>query len=415
MKLKRIFLALTLLVGFGAFAQDGPEEERECLRMRFLAGEELKINNFAGASMYYLKGEKLCGGYDKANYDRLIGSLRNTISGEKDETKAKAYTDTLMGVYERAEKAGHAGIETYLLRAQYELSATKPNNAVADEFFVKGMKSAGLKLDEAYVSLYYYNLLVMVNSAPEAKKAELKKRYITEYFALSKLVSDAKMALTTQETLNTYLSYVVKTCDDILPELKGFMSALPQEKEAKKVTVKNFISLLETKSCEGSKEYEMLIDTMITIDPGFETMMLKARLLVAKKRYNEAMAAYRDAKPYAPDGAAQEDIEFEILKMQFSQGSYKTAYNTAMGISGKNRNEALKMAGQCVAQLANSCGSSTVERKFNYYYASELYARAGISGKYSSSFPTDGELFDNGFSKGQSVNLSCWGANVTIR
>jgi hypothetical protein len=414
MKLNRIFLALTLLIGLGAFAQE-TDQERECLRMRFLAGEELKINNFAGASVYYLKGEKICGGYDKPNYDRLIGTLRNTITEEKDEAKSKAYTDTLMEVYDRAEKAGHVGVETYLLRAQYALTTTAPKNKVADDFFVKGMKNAGLGLNEAYVGMYYYNLLLMVNTAEAKDKPALKKRYITEYFELSKLVSDAKMSLTTQENLNTYLSYVVKTCDDILPELKGFMSALPQDKEAKKVTVKNFLSLLDAKSCEGSKEYEMLIDTMIVIDPGFETMILKARLLVAKKRYNEAMSAYRDAKPYAPDAAAGEDIEFEILKMQFSQGSYKTAYNSAMGISGKNRNEAMKMAGQCIAQLANSCGSSTVERKFNYYYASELYERAGISGKYASSFPTSSELFDNGFSKGQSVNLSCWGVNVTIR
>jgi|TARA_R110000737_G_scaffold234416_1_gene247352 hypothetical protein len=414
MKLKRIFLALTLLIGFGAFAQE-TDEERECLRMRFLAGEELKINNFAGASVYYLKGEKICGGYDKANYDRLIGTLRNTITEEKDDVKKKAYTDTLMAVYERAEKAGHVGIETYLLRAQYELTSTKPNYKAADEFFVKGMRNAGLKLDEAYVGMYDYNLLLLLNSAEAKDKPALKKRYITEYFTLSKLVADAKMSATAQETLNTYLSYVVKTCDDILPELKGFMAALPQEKEAKKATVKNFLTLLEAKSCEGSKEYEMLIDTMITIDPGFETMILKARLLVGKKRYNEAMSAYRDAKPYAPDAAAGEDIEYEILKMQFSQGNYKTAYNSAMGISGKNRSEALKMAGQCVAQMANSCGTSTVERKFNYYYASDLYERAGISGKYSSNFPTSSELFDNGFTKGQSVNLSCWGVNVTIR
>lgn len=415
MKLKRIFLALTLLVGFGAFAQEGSDAERECLRMRFLAGEELKINNFAGASTYYLRGEKICGGYDKANYDRLIGSLRNTISEEKDEAKVKAYTDTLLAVYDRAEKATIVGAETYLLRAQYELSSTKPRHDVADNFFVKGMDAAGLKLDEAYVTLYYYNLLVMVNSVAADKKPAMKKRYISEYFRLSKLATDAKMSATTLETLNTYLNYVVKTCDDIVPELKGFMTTLPQDKEAKLSTVNNFIGLLESKNCESSKEYEMLIDTLIKINPGFQTMLVKARLMVSKKRYNEAMEVYRDAKPLAPDAAAQEDIEYEILKMQFAQGSYKAAYGTAMGISGKNKNEALKMAGQCVAQLANSCGTSTVDRKFNYYYASELYARAGVSGKYAGNFPTDGELFDNGYSKGQSVNLSCWGVNVTIR
>ena len=414
MNLKRIFIAATLLLGFTSFAQE-TDEERECLRMRFLAGEELKINNYKGAATYYLKAESMCGEFDKANYDRLIGSLVNTIIDEKDADKEKAYKDTVLAVYERAEKLGFVGGDTYLRRAGYEMGRTKPNVDAADKFFVEGMKAEAGKFDESTIPLYYYNLLLKYNAAPAANKAALKKRYITEYFDLSKVVTERGFSVKTTETLSTYLGYVVKTCADILPELKGFIKELPQEKEAKKATVQNFMDLLSAKNCVDSKEFEMLLDTMLVIAPGYETVMLRARLFVAQGKYSSAISTYNDAKGMAPSAEAKEDIEFEILKMQYKQNSYKTAYNTAMGISGKNRNEALKIAASCVASLANSCGSSTIERKFNFYYASDLMSRAGVGGQYTSNFPTSDELFNNSFSKGQSVSLSCWGVSVTIR
>jgi tetratricopeptide (TPR) repeat protein len=413
-------LVLTLV--FTGYAQE-TDQERECLRMRFLAGEELKINNYSGAVTYYLQGEKICEGYDKANYDRLVGSLRNVVSEEKDEIRKKSYTDTLIQVYERAEKAGASGDDAFLLRAQYELNSTKPRRNIADELFSKGIEKAGGKVDEAYPTLYYYNSLMMYNEAAADKKLVVKKKLISDYFSLSKLAVDNGMSARTQETLNTYLGYVVKTCQDILPELNGFLKTLPQEKEAKKVSVKSFIALLDTKGCEESKEYEMLIDTLIAIDPNIDAVMAKAKLLKAKKKYSEAIATYRQAKGMTDDAEIKEQLDYNVAEIQFNQGSYSAAYSSAMGISGKNRGEALKMAGQCVAQNANGCGSGTIERKFNYYYAVDLLERAGsaganvssIIGRYKANYPSDGEIFDNSFSKGQSVNLSCWGVNVSIR
>lgn len=424
MKRSTLVLSWALIAStFVGFAQE-TDEERECLRMRFLAGEELKINNFAGATTYYLKGEKICGGYDKANYDRLIGSLRNAITEEKDEARKKAYTDTLVAVYERADKVASSDPATILLRAQYELNTTKPRRAVADDLFNQAFEKMAGKIDPAYPPLYYYNSLMMYNEAAADKKATAKKKVITDYFMLSKIASDNNMPASVIETLTTYLNYVVKTCQDITPELAGFMKTLPQDKEAKKVTVKNFIAMLESKGCEESKEYETLIDTLIAIDPNVDAVIAKAKLLRAKKRFGEAISTYKQAKGMSDNAELNEQIEYNIAEIQFAgQGAYSAAYSTAMGISGKNRGEALKIAAQCVAQNANNCGSSTVERKMNYYYAVDLLERAqaaganvsSLIGRYRANYPSDGELFDNGFSKGQSVNLSCWGVNVSVR
>lgn len=423
MKLKTLLFGLVLATGFAGNAQES-DQERECLRMRFLAGEELKINNYAGAATYYLKGEKMCAEFDKANYDRLIGSLRNAITEEKDEARQKAFTDTLVGVYERAAKIGAVGDDAWMVRAQYELNTTKPRRVFADSLFRKGIEVSGGKINEAYPSLIYYNALMKYNEAPAANKAKEKKQFISDYFMLSKIATENNMSPATQQTLTTYLDYLVKSCDDILPELGDFMKALPKTKESKTATVKSFISMLESKGCETSKEYEMLIDTLIAIEPNVDAVIAKAKLLKAKKKNSEAIATYKQAKGMTDDAEMKEQMEFNIAEIQmYNMNAYSAAYNTAMGISGKNKGEALKIAAQAVAQNANSCGSSTVERKMNYYYAVDLLERAqangasvgGLIGKYKANYPSEGELFDNGYSKGQSVSLSCWGVSVTVR
>jgi tetratricopeptide (TPR) repeat protein len=423
MKLKYLFIGLSMLTAFAASAQ-GEDEDRECTRMRFLAGEELKINNYAGAATYYLKGEKICGGFDKANYGRLSGSLINAIVDEKDAARKKAFNDTLAAVYDRAVTAETMGPEVALQRAQTELSTSKPNRVKADELFQKGMAHVGKDLDEGYVSLYYYNLLMAFNESPADKKAGFKKRLIADYFSLSKMASDNKMSANTTTTLNTYLNYVVKSCDDLLPELKGFMGQLPQEKTAKTATVKNFIALLEQKTCEESPQYAMLIDTLIAIEPNIDAFMAKAKLLKSKKKYNDAIGAYKDAKSMTEDTEIQNEIEYSIGEIQLvNLGANSSAFSTFMGVSGAKRGDALKMAAQAVAQNANNCGTSTVERKMNYYYAVDILEKSQAAGggvsslisKYKSLYPSDGELFDNGFSKGQAVTLSCWNTSVTIR
>jgi hypothetical protein len=235
---------------------------------------------------------------------------------------------------------------------------------------------------------------------------------ISDYFSLSKLVSDMKMSLKTQENLTTYFNNIVRSCEDILPDLKGFLATLPQDKEMKKKAVVNFMTLLETKKCTDAKEYELLVDTLNAIDPSLDGKLAKARLLVSKKRYSEAVAAFKEAKTMTTESAKIEEIEYMIASTQFNSGSYNAAYSTAMGISGENRSEALYLAAQCVAKLANGCGSSTIERKANYLYAARLADQAGQGGaaaKYRAAGPTDGEWFDAGIS---SITLSCW--NVTV-
>ncbi len=415
MKLEKLLLGTLIVIGFASYAQD-EDQERECTRMRFLAGEELKIKNYTGASMYYLKGEQICGGYDAANYARLIGSLRNAINSVQEKDQKTAYIDTLVATYQRAEDAGAYDKADDLIRASFILQSSAPNRQKADELFRRGIDAGGLSVNEAYVSYFYYNTYAMYAEAPTP---ELKKRMIAEYFELSTLISKANMSVKTQETITGYFNAVVRTCEDILPDLKGYIENLPEDPEVKKAAVLNFISLLDKKECTESAEYFQLIDIYVEIDPNsFDAQMMKAKALMGKNKYSDAIATLRKAKELAPDSEKAQEINYEIARAQYSSGSYSAAYTTAMSVSGAMKGKALVIAGQSVGKNANNCGSSTFERKCNYIYAVQLLEQArnlgestgGTISSFKANYPTDGEKFENG--SPASVSLSCYGVSV---
>lgn len=424
MKLGKLLLGFALISTSALFAQEETEQERECKRMRFLAGKYLDQNDLKTAASYYLKGEKICGGYEMDNYDRTIATLRNVITVEQDPAVKAAYVDTVLAVFDRAEAANQYNAVHDLPRATYIAQQAKGDRKKADLLFVRGMAKEGNKVHEAYALLYYYNLYMLYAEAGANERAAAKKTLIEKYFSISKLANDAGMSAGTKESLNKYFNAAVQSCDDILPDLAGYLKTLPQDKESKIYAVKNFMSILETKGCTDAKEYEVLVDTLVNTDPtSFEAALAKAKLLIKKGRYSEAMSAFKNAKGLTSDNVQIEEIDYNILFCLMKTGSYTSAYNMAMGISGKFKGDALKIAAQCVAANKDNCGSSTFERKCNYYYAVDLLERAraagadvgGLIGSYRAAFPTTEEIFNEGKSKGQSVSLPCYGVSVTIQ
>lgn len=419
MNLSKLLLGAVLLIGFTTFSQE-TEEDKECLRMRFLAGEELKMNNYPLAAMYYLKGEKICGGYDAANYKRLVGTLINTINKAESAEAKKSYTDTILGVYDRMEKAGLYDQKDDLTRAAYYINSSKPDNKKADTLFRRGIDVNGVKTREHYVTYFYYNTYVLYAAAKGDEQVALKKRLISEYFELSNLVSTAGMSAKTQNSLTGYFNYVVRSCDDILPDLKGYIENLPEDVEVRKLAVKNFIQLLEEKECTSAPEYETLVVEFDRIDQSIDSKIALAKLLVAKKQYSNAVGAFRTALDLTEDTEKQMEIKYNIAVAQLNAGQYTSAYNTAMAIQGANRGQALVIAATAVATNANNCGASTFERQCNYIYAVDLLEKAaslgastgGRIGTYKNNIPTKDMIFDNGSPK--TVTIDCYGVTVSI-
>ncbi|MBM3456268.1 MAG: hypothetical protein FJX80_14205 [Bacteroidetes bacterium] len=406
------FLTLSGTVGFG---QNDSIQERECARMRLFAGEELKVKNFSGALSYYLKAEVICNNFDKAAYERMAQAASNASISETDKVRKALFVDTLISIYNRMDEKSFFDQKNALIRASYYLKTTRIDRSKADEWYVQSLKN-GLQFTESHLLSYYNNLYQIYLASNDDFKSAYKKRLIGDYFVFSKLVTDAGMAPKTQETLNSIFNTLIKTCDDLLPDLASFMKSLPQEKEAKIKAVNNFMTILKEKGCTGSKEYEMLVDTIIKVDNSIDAVLAKASLQIAKKRYDDAIASYRSAMNMSTSNTQKDELEYEILEIiYFKKDNYRGAYNMALGINGLKRSKALELAADCVAKLANGCGTSTFERKCNYIYAAELAKRAGDGAKaarYRAMGPTSTEIFTEG--SPTSVSLSCWGVSVSL-
>jgi hypothetical protein len=397
------------------------------------------ISDFKGSTAEYkrelefrLKAERLCPDFDLKNYRQVQRVLNDLM--KRDTNGIKSYYDTLNAVLERMDAKNINDVKNSL-RANNYLKGTIPNREKADAFYIKALAETTTKIEDELVQNYYLNIYNIFSNSSEENKSKLKERMISEYFSLSKLCTDKNLKPETQTYLTNTLNLVIKSCEDILPDVAIFLKKLPSDKDQKLVTVNNLINILEDKDCTSSDEYTILIDTLVKIDRSYKSVLVKAKLLSFKGNTSEAMNLFKEARGMAANDAEKKIIEEEITKVQeriaaqeynkvlslFNNGSYKSAYSAAMNLSGKYRGEGLKIAGQCVGQTANSCGSSTFERKCNYYHAINLLSQAknagasvgGLIGSYTSLLPSSDEKFDAGNPSTQS--LSCWGVTVSVK
>ena len=425
------FVIFTLLIlnVFISLSQNDSIKLRECNRLKFLAQEErksieidtsatLKLMHFKTEFTYLLKGEAICGTYTKNNYNYIIRSGQDILKLEKDSKLKSRYIDTLFFIYKKMDLLKFGDKNIVLKLADYALLKSEIERTVSDAYYTRAFKDTSLKFTSENLTNFYSNLYLLYSSEVDvAAKNLYKQRLISDYFMLSRLISVKKLSSKTQESISNIFNGTIKNCEDLLPDLKVFISELPKDIDLKIKTTTNFISLLKEKSCTDSKEYEMLVDTLIKFDKTTATIIAKAELLIVKKRYNEAISSLNSAKAMTKDAVQLEDIDFQILEVQFHNlNNYQTAYRLALGISGSNKNKALQIAAKCVANSANSCGSSTFDRKCNYYYAAELAERAGDSGaasRYRANAPSSEEKFNN--NNPSTVSLSCWGVTVNVR
>lgn len=412
MKLRNLLIGALIFTSFASTAQD---ENRECDRMKFLANEDgVSVDNYAVASMYYLKGETICGNYDAADYARLTGSLRKAHKDAEKDVKP-LYADTLTAVWDRMEEKGLYDQSDDLVRATFILQTSKPDMAGADKLFVRGIAANGNETKENYLTFYYYNLYNMYRFAKDEQQSEIRKRMITEYFSLSTIINEANMSAKAQEKLTQLLDAAVADCEVLLPELNGFMSNLSQEKETKITSVSNLLELMEKKGCTDAPEYAMLIDTLVQADPTAIGVLIKqGDLALSKGQYSKAISIYKDAQGKVDDDELKNELQYKIAYAYYKSGSYTSSYNAAMSVSGSKRSEGLVLAANSVAANANNCGDSTFDRKCNYLYAAQLASQGGDSGaaaRYKGMGPSSSECFDAG--SPASVTLNCYGVTVT--
>ena len=412
MKLGKLLLGAIVLISSISFAQ-----EDECGRYQTIAGYAYKEKNYEKVTMAYNKALEHCGTLEMKFINPFIYSIKMAMKNAPTNEGKAAYLDTLLNVYEKAQK-DHGLQKDWQCYIGYSY-LTQGNEKKADAAYQIGIHHEGPKANAGMLKQYYSNIYnLWVKETEETIKNEYKKRLIAEYFRLSEYINKSEMGADVLEFLAIYLDKAVTDCESVLPSINEFMTQLPQEDIAKKTTVTNFMSLLENKKCTESDEYAMLVDTIIAINPNStEAILIKAKLLMAQNKTNEAIKVYQNVLEKSTDDEEISDIEYEIAKAYFNKRNYKAAHNAGLKVSGKNSKLGYEIAAKSVNALSNECGVSTFQRKANNYYAVQLAEKSGNStliSAYKNQCPTSNDGFIETIEAGQQIELECWGKTVTV-
>lgn len=419
MKIEKLILAALFTITFGmfTFAQDGADE---CTRYKAIAGNAYQVKDYEKVTEFYVKALNECGTLEFPFYNPFIYSIQQAMAKAETPEAQAAYLDTLLMVYESGQKT-HGVQNAWQTSIAYHYLKVGTPGAMkkADAAYKIGIHHEKEKVNKGYLQQYYLNLYnLWVQEQDDKAKAEYKKRIITEYFVLSDYANKGDMGAPIVDFLTTYMDRAATDCESILPEINAFMKDLPQEIEAKKATVKNFLNLLENKGCTKSKEYVMLVDTIIKIDPSSDAIIAKAKMQLSQGQTSAAINTFKDALGMAKDANEKSDIEYEIASAYYRSKNYQSAYSAGLAVSGKNSAKGYGISARSVNALMNDCGVTTFERKANNYYAVELAERAGDSNLVSqmkAACPTSSDIFNADKSVGESVTLSCWGKTYTIK
>lgn len=415
MKVKTLIGLILLIFSSGVYAQDD-----ECKRYKAIAGNAYQAKNYVKVTWAYNIAQKECGELEMKFYNPYIYSVKRAMKDASDEASKAAYLDTLISVYETAQETHGLQKDWQAYLGYYYMKQGKPGfMKKGDDAYKIGLHHEGTKANVGMIKQYYANLYnLWVQEKDEKKKLEYKERLINEYFKFSEYLNDNDKGAETIEFLSTYLNKVVTDCASVLPSINKMINNLPADKESKLSSINNFMELLEDKKCTDSKEYAMLVDTIIEIDPSVGAIVAKAKLLSAQGNTSEAIKTYKEALEMDIDDDEKSDIELEIARSYYNARSYKSAYNAGKNVSGKNSKKGYEIAAKSVNAMMNDCGVSTFDRKANNYYAVELAEKSGNSSlikAYKSQCPTSSDIFNQSMEEGETIKLECWGKTMTIK
>lgn len=440
MKLRHLILTLivTLITATTLNAQEKREYNKEnCEKYRTLYYQYLKQEMYRDAMTFWGMAYDYCGGADSA--DLIL--LKNGRAGylklyglEKDEKIKAELRDTIYWIYDNLLRVDPNNPDWPI---SYATMLVNENDTRYDKIESLYQAIHKKQSETSYYDIrqYFKHLIVnKYNNAPADKRDEVRTYIIDEYMILSDYVSQAisrlraagdeegaKKYLGTQDFMDKYLLQIVTDCEILIGVVEKKLSSLPADKTEKTAKVNAYISLLDKKQCHKSNTYAKLLDTLIGIEPTANAYYKTGLYYLQNEQFEKAETYIEKAVQLEGTGENRDEYLYNLALSQYAGKRYRAAFNTAKMVEGANKGKAMKICGDSIAQLANSCGDSTFERKANYWLAADYYRKAAAlgedvsPGRYDSAAPTDEEIFSAGYKKGDSITLSCWGESVTIR
>lgn len=430
--MKKFFtvIALTVFAFFGhaqCVEQEEPNynrKEAECKPAFSIFNEFLKQNSLKDAARAWWEVQDICPQYKTSYYGngRYIYKKMAQDIADKNSADFKNKMDTLEIIYDLTVKNYGDCPDLQMKRAHDLMLDETHRYNKAFKYFQMAFEGSTEDAIQSYDVVYYFRAAYFMVGAKLIDCGQMMEIYEKlEKISSNNLKKNEESGNTGEAqnwktTLQTLESYIVPcaSCDVLIPIYKKKTDAAPEDIDL----AEEALGKLNKLECDDP----YLLDLAILIDkarPSAKSKIDLGNTFYGMKEYKKALEYYEQALTFADITEENKNMATErMAKIYLNQGSYKNAYKYAGMLSGC---EAKYIQAQAVAQSANSCGQTKLERTAVYCYALDLAEAAGscVSSSWISSIEgnlmTKQDAFIQGNSAGDSVEVPCWGVKTKLR
>jgi len=404
---------------YGATAADSVK----CVTNLSLYRDYYNQKQYADAYKFWKIAYNTCPSASERMYLDGTNLVEVKIKKAKTDEEKKAYTDTLMMVYD--QRINYFGKEGFVL-GRKGTDMLRYMGDQPDLVFATLDRSMTLQEKSAEAGA----IVTYVNSAVLLEKAGIKTP--EEIVAIFTKMSDVLAHNIAKYDGKKTQTYYLKAQESVESLASPYLNCEVLVDMATKNYEKNkedndwlerTADILDKKGCLDAPIFFTIAKKMHSTTPSAVSAEKMGIMSLKNKEYKAAEGYFNQAIELAEDESKKPDYYIELAQAQSSMGSYAAARSNARKAANLKPNYGLPylMIGDMIVGSGSSCGGEDAcKQKAIYWLASDYYAKAkavdpSVADKanakiasYKKYYPTKEDCFFGGTKEGDSIEIGCW-------
>ncbi len=423
-----VSLILTMVEGQNKKSKYG-EDSVKCLQNLSTMHEfaKIKVYNYALGSWLYVFDN--CPGASKNIYIYGAKIIDDLIDNSSEQRKP-GLVDTLMLLYDR--RIEYFGQKGYVLgRKGIDLIKVDKNREKEGYEYLK--ESIALMKYKSEPAVYVTYIMTSISLANSGKLqgsdvvsnfAEVSK-YLNE--DMEKNPSDEKLVTVKESIEDMFAKSKYSSCENLVTLFE------PQYESNKNNIdfLKNSIYLLSKKSCEGEVYFAKAAESLYSLEPSANAAYNLAKLFFTKRDYIKSSDYFKKAIELEKNSETKASYYYQLSLIEMSEfKNLPRAKEYALKAAELKTNwgEPYLLIGKVYAASSKNIGENEFEQSAVFWAAVDMFNKAknvdpNISAKaneeiskYSVYYPSQEEIFFNGYEIGEKYEVKGWiNETTTVR
>ncbi|MCQ0111726.1 tetratricopeptide repeat protein [Zhouia amylolytica] len=213
-------------------------------------------------------------------------------------------------------------------------------------------------------------------------------------------------------------------CDKLVPLYEKNFEA--KKDDAK--WLKSALYRLDNKECTDGEIYVQVVEALHNLEPSASSAYGLGTLNDKKGNSSEALKYYNESVSLETDAVKKSNLLYKIASKYSKGKQYATSYKYAQKAIDANpsNGNAYLLQAVCIANSANSCGTTSFEKRAVYWKAADRASRAAqmdpsvksrayaAAEAYKGRAPSRTDIFNSGMA-GKTISFNCWlGGSVKV-